>query len=127
MGDLREAMLRRHSALQFLDNALLDLDHPITFRADEMMVVIRGMMPGKLVASHPVPKIEAVHETGFDQQLDGTIDCGQIAFPAGQGGVNLLVGQRMRMFPQHFKNRSSLTGDASRRTAKLFGQLRFGR
>lgn len=127
MGDFLKAMFLGHSVLQFLDEAFLDLHHPITAFADKMMVMVRRVMTGELKPSHAVPKIEAFHQTRLNQQPDGTIDRGEIAFSPGQGGVNLFVRQRMGVLAQDFKNRFTLTSDTPRTAPELLGQLRFGR
>lgn len=127
MANLLKAMFLGHSVLQFLDKAFLDLHHPITAFADKMMVMVGRVMTGELKPSHAVPKIETFHQTRLDQQLDGSINRGQITLPTGQRGVYLFVGQRMGVLAQDLKNRFTLTSDTPRTAAELFGQLRFGR
>ena len=99
MGDFREAVLVGQPLLQFLDKAFFDLHDPITVRADEMVVMIGGVMAGEFEAGDAVAKIEAFDEAGFNQQLGGPIDGGEITLATGQGRVDLFVGQRMGMFP----------------------------
>lgn len=91
------------------------------------MVMVGGMMPGEFKSRHTVAKIKSLHQSCFNQQLDGAVDRGEITFATWQRRMDLPVGHGMRMLAQYFKDRLALTGDAFDAATELLREFRFCR
>ena len=86
-----------------------------------MAVVARGQQfePG-----HAVAKIKPFDDTHCLQQVHGSVNRRQIAFPFRQSRKNLLVGQWMAVAAQDFKNDSARFRELAGVSAQPVGQIR---
>src|SRR4051794_19889178 len=65
--------------LQFFGEALFDFDDHCAFRADQVMMMVVTLFANQFISGAAIAKMVAGNETHALEQMDRTINCGQIA------------------------------------------------
>lgn len=100
-----KAVARGNPGLQFQDGALFDFDDLGTARANQVVVVAIISFAQQFVSGGTVPEVEPLHQVQFLEQRDGSVYGHEIGVPFGQGGMNVLDGERMLSAAEHLENR----------------------
>lgn len=71
----REAVLLSDLVLQLLNVRIFEFDNPVTFGADQVIMVV--YIVGQFIAGVSIAELTLLRETAFTKEIEGSIDGGQ--------------------------------------------------
>lgn len=121
MGDGSEAVAAGDTFLEFLGEAIFNLDDACTASADEVMMMVIVTGGDEFEASCAISEIESLDKAKLLEEVDGTIDGGEVARKR-KVGADFFNGQGVvftaKQFEQSFAGAGELPGVAP----KMFGE-----
>jgi hypothetical protein len=111
VSDGLEAVARGDLLLELPGEAFLDFHDGGTPRANQMMMVSIVALRQQLEPRRPIPQIKPFDHPHALQQVQATIDGGEIAIPLRHCGENLLAGHGMRVSAENIENGLARAGD----------------